>query len=54
MTEMVLPVRHRSSIDKGSEPLIEVNVFLQATVMAPEVARHKANVWLSLMLAIYC
>jgi len=48
MTAMVLPVRRRPSVDKEFEASIEVNVFLQARVMAPEKALQKANVWLSM------
>ena len=48
MTAMVLPVRRRPSVDKAFEASIEVNVFLQARVMAPEKALQKANVWLSM------
>jgi len=44
---MVLPVQNRFGNGKPAEQM-EVNVHLQATVMAPEMARHKANVWLSM------
>lgn len=48
MTAMVLPVRQRPKPGRLSDALLEVNVHLQATVMAQEIARHKANSWLSL------
>jgi len=48
MTAMVLPARHLPSVGTQPKPSIEVSVYLQATVMAPEVARQKANVWLSM------
>ncbi|MBI1299668.1 hypothetical protein GC175_32480 [bacterium] len=48
MTAMVLPIQHRPNPDNASSAVMEVNVFLQATVIAPDVARRKANVWLSM------
>jgi hypothetical protein len=48
MTAMVLPIQHRPNHDRKSGAVMEVNVYLQATVIAPEVARRKANVWLSM------
>jgi hypothetical protein len=46
MVAMVLPA------DRGpgnhTDALLQVSVHLQVTVMAPEAARHKANVWLSM------
>ena len=48
MTAMILPARGESSALGGAAGLLQVSVHLQATVMAPDVARHKANVWLSM------
>lgn len=48
MTAMVLPVQNRFGNGKPTEQTMQVSVHLQATVMAPEMALHKANVWLSM------
>ena len=46
MASMILPAH--SQTGNGAEARFQVNVHIQATVMAPEVATHKANVWLSM------
>ena len=48
MTAMILPALGKTGVPRGMAGLLQVSVHLQATVMAPEVARHKANVWLSM------
>jgi hypothetical protein len=48
MTAMVLPVQSQRREQKNGEKTIEVNVYLQATVIDPDVARRKANQWLSM------
>ena len=46
MASMILPAH--SQTGNGAEAKLQVNVHVQATVTAPEVATHKANVWLSM------
>ena len=46
MASMILPA-HRQTRN-GAEAKLQITVHVQATVTAPEVATHKANVWLSI------
>ena len=50
MTQMILPaqasVRQRKA--NGSAPPMHVSVFIQADVIDPATAQHKANVWLAM------
>ncbi len=46
MASMILPAH--SQTGNGAEAKLQVNIHIQATVMAPGVATRKANVWLSM------
>ena len=46
MASMILPAHNQAG--NGAEAKLQVNVHVEATVMAPEVAARKANVWLSM------
>lgn len=50
MTQMILPaqasVRQRKA--NGAAPPMHVSVFIQADVIDPATAQHKANVWLAM------
>lgn len=46
MAAMVLPAHHQPK--NQIDALLQVSVHLQVTVMAPDAARHRANVWLSM------
>jgi hypothetical protein len=48
MTAMVLPGYREPNARHGTAALLQVSVHLQTTVMAPDAACHKANVWLSM------
>jgi len=50
MTAMILPTQRRpqSTTHNAPDELLEVSVYLQAMVMAPATAQHKATIWLSM------
>jgi hypothetical protein len=50
MNVLVLPAQHEVSpaLRNGADEMLQVSVHLQATVMTPGAARHRANVWLSM------
>lgn len=48
MNAVVLPTQVRAGNRREQSAVMEVAVHLQATVMAPEAALRRANVWLSM------
>jgi hypothetical protein len=50
MTAMILPAQYKpgSTTHHGADEYLQVSVHLQVMVMAPQMAQHKATVWLSM------
>ena len=48
MTAMILPTKQKLYAGQDVAALLQVSVYVQTTVMAPDKAQHKANVWLSM------
>ena len=46
MASMILPAHSQEW--NGTEASLQLNIHIRATVMSPEIAARKANVWLSM------
>ena len=44
--EIVIPTKNESVDSKGTADRLQVTIHVQASVLAPQMARRKVNVWL--------
>jgi hypothetical protein len=44
--EIIVPVKHESVYSQETAERLQVTIHVQASVLAPQIARRKVNVWL--------